>query len=163
MGIKQRVVDEVKEIGVVSAYFLCWFLLFLYLKKLILAEYHIEVSVFWTAIVGALVVAKVVVVLENTGLGERLRSGPLILHVAYRSFVYTAVVFVVTAAERLFDLYRSHGSLQAALDAGWDSRDIHHFLAMNISVALAFVVYNTYSEIDRHMGRGELRRFLLGF
>ena len=69
MSAVERIRHEVKEIGLVSLYFLCCFLFFLSLKALILREYEVEISVLSTAAVGALVVAKVVVVLDkNYGL-----------------------------------------------------------------------------------------------
>lgn len=161
-SLRERVARELREIGLVTLYFLACFLLFLSLKKLLLEEYDVEVAVFSTAVVGALVTAKVVVLLEKTSFGNRFRSGPLALHVLWRSLAYTAIVFVVTVAERLFDLYREHGDLSGAVATLWAGRDFHHFLAMNLGVGLSFLVYNTFSEIDRHMGRGSLRRLFLG-
>lgn len=161
MPTRERIVQEIRDIGLVTAYFLAWFLFFLGMKKLLLAEYEIQISVLGTAVVGALVVAKVVVILENTRLGTRFQDSRRVYHIAYRSVVYTAIVFAVTVVERLFDLYREHGGLQTALEAGWAQRDVHHFLALNICVALAFLVYNTYAEIDPHLGEGGLHRFLL--
>lgn len=160
--IGERIRHEVREIGLVTLYFLAWFLLFLTLKKLLLAEYQIEVAVVGTAVVGALIVAKVVVLLEKTSFGDRFRSGRPVLHVVWRSLAYTAVVLLVTATEHLFELYRERHALGAALEELWAHRDVHHFLALNLVVALSFLVYNTFSEIDRHLGEGGLRRLFFG-
>ena len=158
MSTGERIRREVREIGLVTLYFLACFLVFLSLKKLFLEEYDIELTVFHTAVIGALVVAKVVVLLEKTSFGGRFRSSRLFVHVLYRSLSYAAIVFVVTLAERLFDLYRDKGELPAALSALWAGRDFNHFLAMNLCVALSLLIYNFFSEIDRHMGEGALHR-----
>lgn len=158
MSASERIRQEVREIGLVTLYFLACFLLFLLLKKLVLAQYDLQIRVFQTALIGALVIAKVVVLLDKTSFGNRFRSGMLASHVFWRSFAYTAVVFVVTLAEHLFDLYREHGKLPTALSELWAARDFHHFLAMNLCVGLSFLVYNGFSEIDRHLGEGGLRK-----
>jgi hypothetical protein len=159
LSISERIGHELREIGLVSLYFLTCFLLFLSLKKLILAEYGIEVWVFHTALIGALVVAKVVVLLDKTSFGDRHRSGRVVFHVLWRSLAYTAVVFVVSGAERLFELYRETEKLPEALSQLWAGKDFHHFLAMNLGVALSFLLYNSFSEIDRRLGEGGLRKF----
>lgn len=158
MTIAERIRKEAREIGLVTLYFLACFLLFLALKKLFLDQYHVKITVFHTAVIGALVVAKVVVLLEKTSFGGRFRSGRRFTHVLWRSFAYTAVVFVVSLAERLFDLYRETSELPTALSSLWASKDLDHFLAMNLCVMLAFLVYHCFSEIDRALGEGGLRR-----
>jgi hypothetical protein len=158
MSAGERIRREVREIGLVTLYFLACFLLFLSLKKLLLEEYDVETRVLHTAVIGALVVAKVVVVLDKTAFGNWFRTGRLATHVFWRSLAYTAVVFVVSLAERLLDLYRETGQLAAAIADLWAGRDVRHFLAMNLCVGLSFLAYSTFSEIDRRLGEGGLRR-----
>jgi len=160
-AVTERIRHEVREIGLVTLYFLSCFLFFLSLKALLLDEYDIEVNVLGTAMVGALVVAKVVVLLDKTSLGDWFVSQKVWIHVLWRSLVYTAVVFVATLAERLFDLYRELGRLPEALSRLWAGEDLDHFLAMNLSVGLSFVVYNVLAELGRHMGTHALRDFFL--
>jgi hypothetical protein len=158
MSLGIRIRQELREIGLVTIYFLACFLFFLTLKKLLLEQYDLKITVFRTAVIGALVVAKVVVLLEKTSFGDRFRSGRLIVHMLWRSLGYTAAVFVVTLGERLFDLYREKGELPAALSEMWAGKDFHHFLAMNLCVGVSFLVYHGFTEIDRHLGEGGLRR-----
>lgn len=159
MSAAERIRHEVREVGLATLYFLACFLFFLSLKFLLLDEYHIETSVLGTAVVGALVVAKVVVLLDKTSFGERFASHRRILHVLWRSLAYTAMVFVATSAERLFDLYRETDALSPALSRLWAGEDLDHFLAMNLAVGFSFVLYNVFAEIDRHLGGSALRSF----
>lgn len=158
MSFGERVRHEVREIGLVTLYFLTCFLLFLSLKKLLLAQYEVETSVLHTAVIGALVVAKVVVLLEKSRFGDLFRGARRAVHVLWRSLCYTAAVFVVTLGERLFDLHREHGGLSSAVGELWAGRDLAHFLAMNLAVGIAFVVYNGYAELEAVLGEGGLRR-----
>ncbi len=158
VSIWDRVCREVREIGLVTIYFLACFLLFLSLKKLVLAEYQLEITILGTAVISALVVAKVVVLLGKTSFGNTFESQRLALHVLWRTLLYTTAVFLVTLAERLFDLYREEGTLGAAMSKLWAGEKMDHFLAMNITIGLSLLVYNVYGEIDRHFGEGSLRR-----
>lgn len=72
MGMLSKVKQEAKEVGVGTLYFLIWFGIILTLKKLMLEAYPIEFYGFSTAVVGALIVAKVVVVLDKTQAGTRV-------------------------------------------------------------------------------------------
>jgi multisubunit Na+/H+ antiporter MnhC subunit len=160
MSIGERVRHELREIGLLTLFFLVCFGIFLILKKLFLEQYRVSIYVFHSAVIGALVVAKAVVLLENTSFGNRFQHGSLIAHAIWRSLVYTAVVFVVTLAEHLVEAYLDKGDLDTAVSELWASKDFDHFLAMNLCVALSFLLYNTFAEMDRRLGRGSIRRLL---
>jgi hypothetical protein len=161
MSARERIKAEATEIGIVTLYFLACFLLFLGLKKLFLEEYSVSVTVFSTAVIGALVTAKVVVLLQKTSFGNRFHAGPILVHVLWRSLSYTAAVFLVTLAEHFIDFCRETGDLRSSLADLWKQRDFYHFLAMNLCIALSFLAYNTFDEIDQHLGRGSLRKLFL--
>ena len=59
MSLRQQVTGEIKAIGLVTLYFASWFGMMILLKRLVLAEHQIEFRGVSTAIVGALIVAKV--------------------------------------------------------------------------------------------------------
>lgn len=158
MSTGERLRREARQIGLVTIYFLICFGIFLTLKKLLLEAYHVTVYVFHAAVIGALIVAKVVVLLEKTSFGSRFQDGSLIAHVVWRSLAYMAVVLAVTFAEHLFEAYREKGGLDRALSELWASRDFRHFLAMNLCIAISFLLYNTFCEIDRRLGEGTIRR-----
>jgi hypothetical protein len=160
MALRERLRHEIREIGIVTLYFLVCFGIFLSLKKLLLEQYHVSIYVFHAAVIGALVVAKVVVVLEKTSFGGRFRDARLITHVIWRSLTYTAAVFVVSLAEQLGEVYLEKGSLHMAVSELWASKDFDHFLAFNLCVALSFLFYNTARELDRRLGAGSIRRLL---
>jgi hypothetical protein len=158
MSTMERIRREVREIGLVTVYFLLCFGFFLTLKKLILLQYEVRVTVLGTAALAAIVVAKVVILLGNTSFGNLFRSHSLALHVVWRTLAYTAMVFVVTLAERTFEAYRAKGHLEGVLSEVWTGEGLGHFLAMNMTVGVSLLVYNVYSEIDAQLGEGTLRK-----
>lgn len=157
---RQRVVRELREIGLLTLYFLICFSFFLLLKKLLLEEYNMSLYVFHAAIVGALITAKVVVILEKTSFGSRFQDSRLAIHVLWRTLLYTGAVFIVTLIEQFVDVYLDHGNLEKTVENLFTGKDLDHYLALNLAVALSFLIYNTASELDRRIGRGAIRRLL---
>ena len=160
MSFKQKVLKELHEIWIVTSYFFICFLVILTLKKLLLAEYQIKM-VLHTALIAALITAKVVILLDKTPFGSLFDSQRLIFRVLWRTVAYTAIVFIVTLAEHLFEYYQEQSQLSLALQELWQGRDLYHFLALNISVGLSLLLYNFYIAIDQSLGRGALKRALL--
>lgn len=152
---------ELRTVGLVTLYFLVSFGIILTLKKLFLADYHIQTYALSTAVVAALVAAKVVVTLEHTRAGTRFDGrSTLLTAVSYKTLVYGAAAFAVVFAEGLFHAYRTRGALGAALGEVWAHRDRNVILAKVICVSLTFAGYLLYTGIDRRLGEGTLRRVL---
>ncbi|MGD2160547.1 MAG: hypothetical protein PVG94_05160, partial [Gammaproteobacteria bacterium] len=95
MGVAQKMLHEVKAVIALTLYFGIWLGALVLLKYLILAEYHIPFNRFSVVLVGALVLAKVVLVLEYIPLGSWVRSQPAWVDVVLRTTMYAFGVFVV--------------------------------------------------------------------
>jgi hypothetical protein len=59
----QKLGQELKAVGLAALYFGCWLAALLIIKQLTLVEYHIEFRGMSMAVVGALVLSKVVLLL----------------------------------------------------------------------------------------------------
>jgi hypothetical protein len=133
------------------------------LKKLLLANYQVEVQAFSTAAIGALVVAKVVIVMDKTRAGTRFDATlPLGLAALYKTLLYTLATFAVLFLEKLFHAYRESGMLGQAVVAAWEHRDRNIILAKVLCIGLAFAAYHLYAGLDRRLGEGTLRRLITG-
>ena len=156
-----RLIHEVKQVGLVTLYFLVCFGLVLTLKKLFLAQYAVEFYGVSAAVVSALVVGKVVVLLDHTRVGNRFDRGRAPwLGAFYKTVVYTAVTSLVVAAEKVFHAYRETGVLGEPLKQVWQHRDRTVMLATILCVGLALGGYNLYSAVDRRLGEGTLRNLI---
>lgn len=69
MSIKQKLKHELKAIVLVTLFFAAWLGSLMGLKVLILEDYHIRFGGFSMVLLGALVLAKVVLILEHVPLG----------------------------------------------------------------------------------------------
>jgi hypothetical protein len=156
-----RLIHELKLVGLVTLYFMTCFALVLTLKKLFLAQYDLEFYGISAAVVGALVVGKVVVLLDHTRLGNRFDdTHSAWVGAIYKTAVYSAVAFLVIATEKIIHAYRETGHFGESLKEVWHHRDRSVMLATVLCVGLAFAGYNLYSAIDRRLGNGTLRKLL---
>ena len=152
---------ELRDVGLVTLYFLFCFGLILSLKKLFLAQYHIESYGLSVVVVSALVAAKVVVIMDKTPVGTRFAADQRpVLAALYKTLIYAAVAFLLIFGEQVFHAYRELGALGRALSEIWAHRDRDVMLAKVICVGVTFAAYHLFVETDRRLGEGTLRRVI---
>lgn len=161
MSVSQRLKHELKAVALATLYFAVWLGTLLWLKKLILAEYNVEVAVLSKAIVGALILAKVVLILEHVPLGAWTRSRPAWVDVALRTGLYGVGVVVVLLLEKGFEGRHDHGGFGRSLAAVFDHADIHHVWINTMCVTGALLVYNALAIVRGHLGEGGLLRMFM--
>jgi hypothetical protein len=162
MSMFKKLQHEAKEVGLVTLYFLLWFGFILTLKKLLLATYDIEFYAISSAVVGALIVGKVVVVLGKTRAGTKFdRTHSIGAAAFYKTMIYSLCTAFVLVAEKLFHAYRESPSVSEALMKVWIHQDRHILLAKVLCIGLAFLGYHLYAGLDRRLGEGKLRNMVL--
>jgi hypothetical protein len=161
MSLPAKLRHEIRSVGLTTLYFAAWFSVLMAMKWLILAEYRIEFRNWSMALVGALIVAKVVLVLENIPLGVLTRNQPAVAHVAARTGLYGLGVLVVLLLEKAFEARHEYGGFARAVVHVIHHQDVPHVLAAAIGVTCAILVFNALYVVQRHLGeRGLLRLFL---
>ena len=128
------------------------------LKKLLLADYQVDVEVVSIAAVSALIIAKIVIILDHTAAGNRFDTcQPLWLAAVYKTVVYLGIAFMVFFLEKVFHAYRETGLLNQAVSEVWEHKDWSLMLMKLLCVGLTFLVYHLYTGLDQRLGRGTLR------
>jgi hypothetical protein len=161
MSMKQKLVREIKAVVLTTAYFAAWFGLLIVLKELILAEYDVRFRHLSVAIIGALIVAKVVLVLEHVSLGSWVRRQPAWVDVGLRTMIYSVCVFVVLLVEKGIEGRREDGGFVEAIGRAIVQSDADHFAATTIAVAVALLGFNATSVLRKHLGEHGLRHIFL--
>jgi hypothetical protein len=161
MGFQQRLLHEFKAVGVAALYFGCWLAVLLVIKQLILAEYHIEFSGLSKAVAGALILSKVVLVLEHVSLGAWVRARPAWVDVVVRTLLYAMGVLLVMLLERGFEGRHEYGGFAPSLGALFEQADIYHVWTNTIVLTGALLVYNLLAVVRRHLGEGGLLRLFM--
>lgn len=161
MNLKPKLKHELKAVGLAMLYFGSWIAVLLLLKQLVLSEYKIAFQGWSLALVGALILSKVVLVLEHVPLGAWIRARPAWVDVIVRTGLYGFGVVVVLLLEKGFEGRHEHGGFIPSLIAVFQHAEIHHVWVNTICLSGALLGYNGLSVIRRHLGEGGLRRLLL--
>jgi hypothetical protein len=161
MSFQQKLTDEIKAIGIAALYFGCWLAALLLLKSLVLAEYRIAFHGWSLAVVGALILSKVVLVLEHVSLGAWVRARPAWVEVVLRTVIYSLGVAVVLLLEKGFESRHEYGGFGPALQQLFQKADVHHVWANALCLSGALLGYNMLSVVQRHLGKGAVIRIFL--
>ena len=161
MSFGQKLRNEVKTVALAALYFAVWIGVLVTLKQLLLAEYHIRFNGLSLALVGALVLAKVVLVLEHVPLGAWTRQKPALLDVILRTALFGVGVLVALLLEKGFEGRHEYGGFGPSLIALFQHADIHHVWVNVICLSGALLGYNILSVVRRHLGEGGLAKLFL--
>ena len=161
MSFQQKLKHELKAIFLVTLFFAVWLGILMALKVLILEEYHIPFGGFSKALVGALILAKVVLILEHVSLGAWLRNQPVLVDVMLRTLLYALGTLLVMLLEKAIESRHEQGGFGPALQNVFQHPDIAHVWVNAICVTGALLFYNLLSVLNRHHGTGGLARVFL--
>lgn len=161
MSTSDKLKHELKAILLAMLYFGAWIGTLLVVKKLLLTEYHIAFNGFSKALVGALILSKVVLILEHVPLGAWLRDKPVFFDVILRTILYALGTLVVMLLEKGFESRHEQGGFGNSLMNVFQHPDIPHIWANTICVTAALLFYNLLSALNRHLGKGGLARVFL--
>jgi hypothetical protein len=161
MSIKEKLIHELRAVVLVTLFFAMWLGALMILKFLILEDYHIRLGGFSMVLIGALVLAKVVLILEHVPLGAWLRNQPVLVDVILRTILFAFGTFVVMLLEKAFESRHEQGGFGPALMNIFQHRDMPHLWANIICVTGALIFYNLLSVLNRHLGAGGLARVFL--
>jgi hypothetical protein len=159
MSTKDKLLKELKSILLVSLYFLVWFGTLMIIKVLLLDEYKIEFYGASKVIVGALIAAKAVLILEHVPLG--VKNKPAIVDILLRTFLYLAGVAVILILEHALEARHEYGGFLNALKNITKSANIYHVLVTVICVFGAMFFYNLGSVIIGRLGKGKLWEMMM--
>jgi hypothetical protein len=158
MSFKQKLKEELKKVGTAALYFGCWIGALLVIKALVLAEYQIAFHRWSAAVVGALILSKVVLVLEHVPMGVWVRARPAWVGIVLRTAIYSLGVAVVLVLEKGFEGRHEYGGFVNALRQLFQQTDDYHVWANTLCLSGALLGYNALSVVRERLGEGELLR-----
>lgn len=144
-------------------FFFFAFLLLAITQRLVQRQYGIPLSGFGGAVIGALLVGKVVLIVDSLPFMNKFPGKPLLYNIAWKSSVYFLATFLVRYIEHIFPLLRKYGAITEAhrrlvAEVIWP-----HFWITQMWLAVVFFLYCSLRELVRVIGREEIIRiFFLG-
>ena len=131
-------------------------------QALMVEQYGIRLTTSLAATVAALVVAKVVLVVDLLPFVNRFPEKPLIYNVLWKTAIYLAAAFLVRYLEHLLHFLLQHHDLAAAhrhlmAEVVWP-----HFWAVQVWLLVLFLVYCALRELIRVLGKERVRAMFFG-
>jgi hypothetical protein len=126
--------------------------------KLLALQYSIHFYAFARAGIGALVLGKVVLLMEMAEGKTGKSRQPRAIVVAFKTFLYAVGVFLFEFGERLARAWYHTGTLHDGLATVKTESNLDHFIALLILVCTIVAMYLAMEEVSRAMGEGELTR-----
>lgn len=154
----QKFFKEIKSIALTTLYFALWFGILLLLKKLILEDYQIEFSGISMALIGALILAKVVLLMNYIPHTGWTHKHSAIFFIIFRTLLYTSGVLIVMLLEKAFESRHEAGGFGSALIHVFQDRDIYRVWAGIIVVSLSLFWFNVLSVLQQYFGEHKLRQ-----
>jgi hypothetical protein len=155
---------EFDDIWPPTLFFIIGFNLILLTTNLILSNYGEEFSTYLLATFGALVVGKVVPVVNATSLIRRYDRAPLIQPILFKTVFYWVAVFIARLIEHwikyIFSKDYQFGMFVPNEIAAFSWT---RFIAIQLWIFVLFLVYMTAHEFNRLFGHGELGRILFAY
>lgn len=161
-SIVSRVKHELFEVIPPAIFFFVAFQVIAFTRALMLKEYGIEVSTFMAATVGALIVAKVVLIVDLLPIVNRFPEKPLIYNVVWKTAIYMIAALLVRYLEHLIPFIRRYGDLALANSHLLEEVVWPHFWAIQIWLLVLFFAYCSIRELVRVLGRERVRQMFLG-
>ena len=161
MNIAQKLKHEIEAVLLLTLYFGSWIGSLVLLKYMILAEYKIPYDGLPVILLGAMVLAKVVLILEYVPLGAWVKTRPAWINTLLRTALYALGVLVVLLLEKAFEGRHDHGGFSASFIALFQHADIKHIWLNTFCLTAALLSYNMLSVVRKNLGKGALLRMFL--
>jgi hypothetical protein len=146
--LKEKAVEETWKLVLYTGYLAFVLVAFANYRRLILAEYQINYLHYGYALVEALVLAKIILIGEALGVGERYSERPLIFTTVFKSIAFGILAAVFAALEHLVEGMIHHKNLEG-IWADLISKGIDEILARLLIMIVAFLPFFAIWELQR--------------
>lgn len=149
----KKVWHEIIVILRAATYFALFFIFLMVFKKLILEDYHIEFIGLSQALIGALIMSKVILLMQMISLGSWVQRQPPIVDTILRTLLYSLGVLVVVILEKTFEERHNADGFSNTIKYVLDHRDVYHVWANTLGASVAIFFFNVYAVIQRLLGK----------
>ncbi|VXD25602.1 conserved membrane hypothetical protein [Planktothrix serta PCC 8927] len=153
---KSTLINEFMSLAIVNLYLALSFSVLITLNSLALLKHGIDAFNYGMAIIGALIVGKVIVLCEKLPLVERYGDKPLIISSVYKSILFTIIVLIINVAEHfIIGLFQQESIAKILIEL----KD--HFFRIDtiyqiFCLFLVFLPFFITRELDQVLGKGSL-------
>jgi hypothetical protein len=153
-----RARELLRELAPKIFFFFSVFMLMFLIFKLFIAQYSIEFSAFTKAAVAALIVGKIISLLDWAQSGYRFDRYPRALVIAGKTVIYGLAVIIFGTGDRILKAFLKQGSIRAGVNLMIAHANMDRFLGLVLLICLVVGASLIIQEISRAMGSGALFR-----
>lgn len=158
----QTLKHEFKEVIPPTVFFFIAFSLIIATKRLILKEYGIPLTGFGMALIGGLLVGKVVLIADKLPFVNKFPHKPLLYNVLWKAVIYFLSTLLVRYVEHLSHFLIEHKNFAEANHQLFQEIVWPHFWLIQMWLAVLFLVYCALRELVRAIGREKVVRMFVG-
>lgn len=155
------VAKEIREAIPAFVVFLFLFHMIALTKAVSLSDYSITALRATASTVGALIVAKAILVVEALPVGRLFSSRPMI-QVVWKALLFGAVALLFRFIEEIIPLVSKHGGLLAGIKAMYSEISWPLFGVLGLWLVGGLFLYCLASELVRMVGAEKIKQMLLG-
>ena len=152
-SFREKVRHELGELIPVIVFFFVSFQLLALTQALMLEEYGIHPYTFFAATIGALIVAKVVVIADHFPQVNRFPEKPLMFNVVWKTLIYFVTSLLVRYVEHFIHFWRQTKDVAAANRRLFGEVIWPHFWGVQLWLLILLFVYCALRELIRALGR----------
>jgi hypothetical protein len=160
-SIKRVLISLYHEMLPPVLFFFTAFLLIGVIFKLLVTQYSIQFTAFTKAAVAALIIGKVILLIDWAESGRDFGSHRRIVVIACQTFVYAFTVSTLGIGERILEAAHKAHSLREGFDMTLANAHFDRFIGLVILISMLVFVYLVFQEIQRALGKGALYRLLI--
>jgi len=154
--------QEVEDVIPPTIFFFIAFMLLMATHRLIQREYGLPLAGFGMAIIGALLVGKVVLVVDHLPFVNKFPHKPLIYNVVWKTLIYLVAAILVRYGEHVIPLLLNHQSLGEAHRHLLEQIIWPHVILVQMWLSVLFFVYCALRELVRAIGREKVIEMFIG-
>jgi hypothetical protein len=152
-SVKQRVTHEFEELAITTLYLAFFFCALATYSMLLLDRFHVSFFAYGTALINAVVIAKVILIGEALHAGTRFEEKVLIYSAIWKAFVFGLLVFAFHIIEELI----KHLVHEKDLAGAFHNMRIDDLLARTVIIFCTFIPFFAFRELRRVMGQDTFR------
>lgn len=145
-----------------TIFFFITFCLLIMTQRLIYREYGIPLIGFGNALIGALIVGKVVLVVDNLKFMNPYPDKPLIFNVFWKTVIYVLATLLVRYVEHLIPFFSKTHDFGEANHQLFQEIIWPHFMLIQMWLVVLFFTYCSLREIIRLVGKRQFIAVFLG-
>ena len=152
-SVKQKVAHEFEEVAIITLYLAFFFCALATYSMLLLNKFHISYFAYGTALLNALVIAKVILIGEAVHAGKKFEGKALLYSAIWKAFVFGLLVFAFHILEEMIK-HLVHGE---DLAGTFHNIRIDDLLARAVIIFCTFIPLFAFRELRRVMGQENFR------